>query len=116
MDKEKEMESIRSQLKESRDKQLKQLELISGLSTAEAKQQLLDAMQIEMRDETSRRLKDWEAKLKEEADQKAQEILSQAIQSSASDVVSETTTASVTLPSDEMKGRLIGREGRNIRP
>ena len=115
VDKEKEMESIRSQLKESRDKQLKQLELISGLSTAEAKQQLLDAMQIEMRDETSRRLKDWEAKLKEEADQKAQEILSQAIQRSASDVVSETTTASVTLPSDEMKGRLIGREGRNIR-
>ena len=79
VDKEKEMESIRSQLKESRDKQLKQMELISGLSTAEAQAQLLDAMQIEMRDETSRRLKDWEAKLKEEADQKAQEILSQAI-------------------------------------
>lgn len=113
--KEKEIESIRSQLRESRDKQLKQLELISGLSTAEAKTQLLDAMQIEMRDEASRRLREWEVKLKEEADQKAQEILSQAIQRSASEIVSETTTASVPLPSDEMKGRLIGREGRNIR-
>jgi len=113
--KEKEIESIRSQLRESRDKQLEQLELISGLSSAEAKAQLLDAMQIEMRDEATRRLREWETKLKEESDQKAQEILSQAIQRSASDVVSETTTASVPLPSDEMKGRLIGREGRNIR-
>ena len=115
VDKEKEIESIRSQLKESMDKQLKQLEVISGLSAAEAKQQLLDAMQVEMRDEASRRLREWEAKLKEEADQKAQGILSQAIQRSASEIVSETTTASVPLPSDEMKGRLIGREGRNIR-
>jgi ribonuclease Y len=114
-DKEKEIESIRSQLKESMDKQLKQLEVISGLSAAEAKQQLLDAMQVEMRDEASRRLREWEAKLKEEADHKAQGILSQAIQRSASEIVSETTTASVPLPSDEMKGRLIGREGRNIR-
>jgi len=113
--KEKEIESIRSQLRESRDRQLKQLELISGLSSTEAKAQLLDAMQIEMRDEASRRLREWETKLKEEADQKAQEILSQAIQRSASEVVSVTTTASVPLPSDEMKGRLIGREGRNIR-
>jgi len=113
--KEKEMDKIRAQLQESRDKQIKQLEVISGLSTAEAKAQLLDAMQVEMRDEASRRLREWEAKLKEDSDRKAQEILSQAIQRSASDVVSETTTASVPLPSDEMKGRLIGREGRNIR-
>ena len=113
--KEKEIESIRSQIKEARNKQLKQLELISGMSTDEAKQQLLGAMEVEMREEASRRLREWEAKLKEEADQKAQGILSQAIQRSASEVVSETTTASVPLPSDEMKGRLIGREGRNIR-
>ncbi|MBA7679704.1 Ribonuclease Y [subsurface metagenome] len=85
------------------------------MSTDEAKQQLLGAMEVEMREEASRRLREWEAKLKEEADQKAQGILSQAIQRSASEVVSETTTASVPLPSDEMKGRLIGREGRNIR-
>jgi len=113
--KEKEMDNIRAQLQESRDKQIKQLEVISGLSIAEAKAQLLDAMQVEMRDEASRRLRDWEAKLKEDSDHKAQEILTQAIQRSASEVVSETTTSSVPLPSDEMKGRLIGREGRNIR-
>ncbi len=113
--KEKQIESIRTQLEEARSKQLKQLELISGMSTAEAKQALLEAMEIEMQEEASRRLHQWEAELKEEADKKAQEILSGAIQRSASEVVSETTVASVPLPSDEMKGRLIGREGRNIR-
>ena len=113
--KEKEMESIRSGLEEVRDKQLKQLELISGMSTEEAKQNLLDAVESELQDETSRRLREWEIKLKEESDKKSQEILSMAIQRSASDVVSETTVATVPLPSDEMKGRLIGREGRNIR-
>jgi len=113
--KEKEMESIRTHLGEVRDKQIKQLELISGMSSAEAKQVLLENMEIEMQGEASRRLREWEAKLKEEADSKAQEILSQAIQRCASEVVSETTVASVPLPGDEMKGRLIGREGRNIR-
>jgi len=113
--KEKEMESIRSGLEEVRDKQLKQLELISGMSTEEAKQNLLDAVESELQDEHSRRLREWETKLKEEGDKKAQEILAVAIQRSASEVVSETTVATVPLPSDEMKGRLIGREGRNIR-
>jgi len=113
--KEKEMESIRSGLEEVRDKQLKQLELISGMSTDEAKQTLLDAVEGELQEDTSRRLREWEIKLKEEADKKSQEILAMAIQRSASEVVSETTVATVPLPSDEMKGRLIGREGRNIR-
>jgi ribonuclease Y len=113
--KEKEIESIRGQLGELRDRQLKQLELISGMSSAEARQQLIDAMQVEMEQETSRRLREWEAKLKEESDEKAQEILSQAIQRSASEIVTESTVSAVPLPSDEMKGRLIGREGRNIR-
>ena len=113
--KEKEIESIRTHMGEVRDKQIKQLELISGMSSAEAKQALLENMEIEMQGEASRRLREWEAKVKEEADRKAQEILSQAIQRCASEVVSETTVASVPLPSDEMKGRLIGREGRNIR-
>jgi len=115
VNKEKEIESTRSQLEEVKNRQLQQLELISGMSTAEAKQALLDTVETEMRDETSRRLREWEIKLKEEADKKAQEILSQAIQRCASEVVSETTVATVPLPSDEMKGRLIGREGRNIR-
>jgi len=113
--KEKEIESIRAHLGEVKDKQLKQLELISGMSSAEAKQMLLETMEVEMQGEASRRLREWEAKLKEEADERAQEILSQAIQRSASEIVSETTVASVPLPGDEMKGRLIGREGRNIR-
>jgi ribonuclease Y len=112
---EKEIESTRGQLVELKDKQLKQLELISGMSSSEAKQTLLDAMEVEMQQEASRRLHQWETKLKEEADDKAQEILASAIQRSASEIVAETTVATVPLPNDEMKGRLIGREGRNIR-
>jgi ribonuclease Y len=112
---EKEIESTRNQLVELKDKQLKQLELISGMSSSEAKQSLLDAMEVELQQESSRRLRQWEAKLKEEADEKAQEILAPAIQRSASDIVAETTVSVVPLPNDEMKGRLIGREGRNIR-
>jgi len=85
------------------------------MSSAEAKQTLLETMEVEIQEEASRRLRKWEAKLKEEADEKAQGILSQAIQRSASEIVAETTVAIVPLPNDEMKGRLIGREGRNIR-
>jgi ribonuclease Y len=113
--KEKEIDSIRAQLGELKDRQLRQLELISGMSSAEARQVLLETMEVELQQETSRRLREWEAKLKEEADKKAQEILAQAIQRNASEVVAESTVAVVPLPSDEMKGRLIGREGRNIR-
>ncbi len=113
--KEKEITSVRSELDEIRAKQLKQLEMISGMSTAEAKKLFLDAIETEMEKETSRRLREWEANFREEADKKAQDILSQAIQRCASEVVTETTVAAVPLPSDEMKGRLIGREGRNIR-
>ncbi len=113
--KEKEVESIRAHLGEIRNRQVKQLELISGMSSAEAKNSLLEAMEVELQEEASRHLRQWETELKEEANKKAQEILSQAIQRCASEVVSETTVAIVPLPSDEMKGRLIGREGRNIR-
>jgi ribonuclease Y len=112
---EKEIESTRGQLVELKDKQLKQLELISGMSTVEAKQTLLDAMEVEMQQEASRRLHQWESKLKEESSERAQEILASAIQRSASEIVAETTVSTVPLPNDEMKGRLIGREGRNIR-
>ncbi|HCP59964.1 MAG TPA: ribonuclease Y [Dehalococcoidia bacterium] len=113
--KEKEIESIRGQLGEVKDRQLKQLELISGMSSDEAKQNLIEAMEIELQQESSRRVRQWEAKVKEEASEKAREILSQVIQRCASEVVTETTVSSVPLPNDEMKGRLIGREGRNIR-
>ena len=113
--KEKEIETTRGQLGELKDKQLQQLELISGMSSTEAKQTLLDAMEVEIQQEASRRLHQWEAKLKEESDEKAQEILASAIQRSASEIVAETTVSVVPIPNDEMKGRLIGREGRNIR-
>jgi ribonuclease Y len=113
--KEEGIESIRHQLEEARGKQLKRLELISGMSSDEARKELLEIMEAEIGEETSRRLREWEVKLKDEESKKAQEILSQAIQRCASEVVAEATVTSVSLPSDEMKGRLIGREGRNIR-
>jgi len=112
---EKSIESTRNQLEEAKNKQIKQLELISSMSSSEAKQVLIDRMEVEMQEETSRRIREWEIRLKDEADHMAQEIVSQAVQRCASEVVSETTVVSVPLPSDEMKGRLIGREGRNIR-
>jgi ribonuclease Y len=113
--KEKEIESIRGSLAEVKEKQLQQLELISGMTSDEAKQELLDNMEVEMNAEASRRLREWEAKITAEAEEKSRDILSQAIQRNASEVVSETTVSVVPLPNDEMKGRLIGREGRNIR-
>ncbi len=115
VNKEKEIENVRAQAAEVRDKQLKQLETISGMSSGEAKQTLLDAMEVELTHEASRRLHQWENKLKEDANQKAQDILAVAIQRSASEIVAETTVSVVPIPNDEMKGRLIGREGRNIR-
>ncbi|MFH1775379.1 MAG: ribonuclease Y [Chloroflexota bacterium] len=113
--KEKGIESTKAQLEEIREKHVKQLELISSMSSAEAKQLLMDTVETEMREDVSRRLIEWEAKLKGEADEKSREILSQAIQRCASDVVVETTVTTVPIPNDEMKGRIIGRGGRNIR-
>jgi ribonuclease Y len=113
--KEKEIEATRAQVQELKDTQLKQLETISGMTSDQAKQILLDAMENETKLEGARRLRQWEAKLKEEANEKAQEILAPVIQRSASEIVAETTVSVVPIPSDEMKGRLIGREGRNIR-
>lgn len=113
--KEKEIESVRSQINELKAKEVKQLELIASLSSEDAKKMLLDAVSNELQQETGRRLREWEERLKAEQDEKAREILSRAIQRNASEIVAETTVSVVPLPSDEMKGRLIGREGRNIR-
>lgn len=113
--KEKEIESIRTQMNEIKNKQLQQLELISGMSKSDARKLLLENVETELKEEESRRLHEWEAKLKIEANERAQDILAQAIQRSASEIVAETTVSVIPLPSDEMKGRLIGREGRNIR-
>ena len=113
--KEQEGEAIRVELASIKEQQLKQLELIAKMTTTEAKQLLMERVEVEAQEETARRLREWETKLKEETDKKAQDILSQAIQRSASEITAETTVSSVPIPSDEMKGRLIGREGRNIR-
>jgi ribonuclease Y len=113
--KEKSIDSVRTELEGIKTKQLKQLEQISGLTSADAKQQLLEAVESEMKEEASRRLFEWEAKIKDEANKRAQDILTQVIQRSASEIATENTISTVPIPNDEMKGRLIGREGRNIR-
>jgi len=113
--KEKEMDRSMAQLEEFKKKQVHQLELISGMSTPEAKELLLKMVEEESRQDMAQRIREIEAQLKEEADQKAREIVAFSIQRCATDVASETTVSVVPLPSDDMKGRLIGREGRNIR-
>lgn len=112
---EREIENLRAHLDDLRSKQMQKLELISGMSSEEAKQELLRAIEDEVREEASRLVREWEARIKSESEEKSREILATTIQRCATDVVSETTVSIVPLPSDEMKGRLIGREGRNIR-
>ena len=96
-------------------KQLDELERLSGLTSEEAKQELLDSLADEVKHESAMLIKDLEQQAKDEADKKAREIISLAIQRCAADHVAETTVSVVGLPNDEMKGRIIGREGRNIR-
>mgnify|MGYP000653027449 FL=1 len=96
-------------------KQLEELERLSGLTSEEAKQELLDSLADEVKHESAMLIKDLEQQAKDEADKKAREIISLAIQRCAADHVAETTVSVVGLPNDEMKGRIIGREGRNIR-
>ena len=113
--KEKEIEDTRSSIEEVKRRELQQLELISSMSSAEAKEFLLSAVESEVHDDLTRRMRQVEAQMREEAEQRVRRILAGAIQRCASEVVSETTVTVVPLPNDEMKGRLIGREGRNIR-
>ena len=95
--------------------QLAALEKISELTQEQAKQQLLSTVENDVRHETAMKIKEIEAQMKDEADEKAREILSIAIQRCAADHSAEATVSVVPLPNDEMKGRIIGREGRNIR-
>ena len=97
------------------DQQMVELERISGLTSEEAKQELLDNVREEVKHDKARLIKEMEQEAKDTADQKAREIISLAIQRCAADQVAETTVTVVPLPNDEMKGRIIGREGRNIR-
>ena len=95
--------------------QTEMLERISGLTVEEAKQYLISQVEGEVTHETALKIKEIEARAKEEADQRAKEIVATAIQRCAADHASEITVSVVPLPNDEMKGRIIGREGRNIR-
>ncbi|SBV91849.1 Ribonuclease Y [uncultured Eubacteriales bacterium] len=95
--------------------QMEVLERISGFTAEEAKNYLIDQLEAEVTHESAMKIREIEAQLKEEADTKAKEILSLAIQRCAADHVAEATVSVVALPNDEMKGRIIGREGRNIR-
>ncbi len=97
------------------DQQMVELERISGLTSDEAKKELLDNVREEVKHDKARLIKEMEQEAKDTADQKAREIISLAIQRCAADQVAETTVTVVPLPNDEMKGRIIGREGRNIR-
>ena len=96
-------------------KQQAELERLSGLTSDEAKQELLQSLEDEVKHESAMLIKDLEQQAKDEAEKKAREIISLAIQRCAADHVAETTVSVVGLPNDEMKGRIIGREGRNIR-
>jgi ribonuclease Y len=113
--KQRQIEEMQSKVDELHKAQLTELERISNLTTEEAKQTILDSVEAEVRHETAIMIKEIETQAKEDAEKKAREIISLSIQRCAADHVAETTVSVVALPNDEMKGRIIGREGRNIR-
>ena len=105
----------REEISKLSEQRLQELERISGLTSEQAKDYLLKIVEDEVKHETAVLIKEMESRAKEEADKKAKEYVVTAIQKCAADHVSETTISVVQLPNDEMKGRIIGREGRNIR-
>lgn len=112
---EEELESKKAEIKDIIDKQMAELQRISGLSSEEAKKKLLSELEKTMTAEKAAVIRDFESKTKEEAIKSAREIVGYAIQKCAADHTSETTVSIVSLPNDDMKGRIIGREGRNIK-
>ena len=110
----KENDAVREQIEELLKKEQKVLEDISGISAEEAKEELISRVESEVKHELAQRLSNLEEQFKEEADSKAKNIISLAIQRCAADHVAETTISVVSLPNEDMKGRIIGREGRNI--
>ena len=108
-------ELLKTEIQKTLDGQLAMLEKIAGLTKEEAKAELVKRLDSEMQHEYAMKIADYEEKFKDEADTKARDILSLAIQRFAADHVSETAISVVQIPNDEMKGRIIGREGRNIR-
>ena len=113
--KESELEAKKEEIKEITNKQMAELQRISGLSLEQAKKQLLSELEKTMTAEKAALIREVESKTKDEAVKSAREIIGYAIQKCAADHTSETTVSIVSLPNDDMKGRIIGREGRNIK-
>ena len=110
-----EVERVKEEVNKTLQGQLAMLEKIAGLTSEEAKAELVKRLDSEMQHETALKIAEYEEKFRDEADTKAKDILSLAIQRFAADHVSEVAISVVEIPGDEMKGRIIGREGRNIR-
>jgi ribonuclease Y len=113
--KEDELKARQEQIAKLNEERVRELERISGLTSEQAKEYLLRIVEDDVKLESAKMIREYEEKAKEEADKKAKEYVVNAIQRCAADQVSEATISVVQLPSDEMKGRIIGREGRNIR-
>ena len=111
----KENERLREEIEEMRQSEITKLEEVAGLTAEQAKEEMLEKLEGEIRHETAMRVIEIESEMRENADQKAKEIVSLAIQRCAADYSSEITVSVVPLPSDDMKGRIIGTHGRNIR-
>ncbi len=114
-EKEDEIENKKGELNNLLTKQIQELEKLSGITSEEAKEILLSRVKEDIKHDMAVMIKEMEARAKEEGDKKAREIISIAIQKCAADHAAESTVSVVSLPNDEMKGRIIGREGRNIR-
>ena len=113
--KEEELRQREAKVEELSQQRVQELERISGLTSEQAKEYLLKSVEEDVKHDTAKLIKELENKAKEEADKKARDLVVTAIQRCAADHVAETTVSVVQLPNDEMKGRIIGREGRNIR-
>ena len=109
------LDALKEELENAKAENLHKLEEISGLTSEQAKEYLLKSVEEDVKHDTAKLIKELENKAKEEADKKARDLVVTAIQRCAADHVAETTVSVVQLPNDEMKGRIIGREGRNIR-
>ena len=112
---EKRSDALEHRVEELSQKRVQELERISGLTSEQAKEYLLKTVEDDVKHDTAKMVRELESQAKEEADKRAKEYVVNAIQRCAADHVAETTISVVQLPSDEMKGRIIGREGRNIR-
>ena len=113
--KEAELKRQKAELQELYDRQIQELERLANLTSDEARELLLNQVREEVEGDMARIIREAEERAKEESEKKAREIVATAIQRCAADHVAETTVSVVALPNDEMKGRIIGREGRNIR-